>query len=686
MHEERSQAMKNEITIAVNTGTVEAPDWQNLDLNPRETYALDFINNLFTDISSITSNRSACTVKIPRTRRNDRIFDCAYNPSYSSKFPYRYHECRCRINDIDVTGKAYMYLLDMEGGNYRIAIVFGLMQNCKKWVEENPSLRQLPDNKESIQWDWQAAYNDGPHAGMPDPWAPIWHGDDAASYAAHNGLSKAMYFGIYSPGFPLTWPEVLWANVHPFVTLREIWERIKLANNLNFVLPSDVERDMENVALVLTKIDGNIPNGVPTIHTTTLDLQATTPMYGRYPQYKFGFHIEDEGYFDLSNNSANRIYSQGFKPVILNINILLNNASNLIDDVGDDTSKLKLMVYDSVINEKQYITPINMGNGALYYHGQVTLTGRDSEDERQGRIPSVVIGRMEVEIDSSKDWSIVRGHLSEIAATGTVQYIIYENAIDYPNTFLMIPNLPDISQLAFVKAICGMYCLFPVIRNADDETVEFVRFDTFDENKMNAYDWSNKLLKSDPDTPKIIDYKTGLFAKKNRIAYKTDNKENVTSEAFIEVDDDTLDDEKDLIVFPWAASNGNIIKQYNIVKESDTSTEPPTETYKVEFTECEYRLMRVQEWYDPIHKKVTHLSFYDLSPEYLITQYYGTYIGISTETKALKENIMLNEIDLKTMDFTRPVYLRKYGQFFAVKSIRWSVDSHYSEVELIKLD
>ena len=174
--------------------------------------------------------------------------------------------------------------------------------------------------------------------------------------------------------------------------------------------------------------------------------------------------------------------------------------------------------------------------------------------------------------------------------------------------------------------------------------------------------------------------------KPSEMLHIINNKENVTSEAFIEVDDDTLDDEKDLIVFPWAASNGNTIKQYNIVKESDTSTEPPTETYKVEFTECEYRLMRVQEWYDPIHKKVTHLSFYDLSPEYLITQYYGTYIGISTETKALKENIMLNEIDLKTMDFTRPVYLRKYGQFFAVKSIRWNIDSHYSEVELIKLD
>lgn len=675
---------KNDIIIEVNAGTNDIPDWQQLDLTPGEQFALDLINNLFTDISSITSSSTACTIKIPRTIHNDKVFDCAYNPTYNSSFPYRYHECRCRINDIDITGKSYMYLVSVEDGFYGIVIVFGLMQNCKKWIEDAPGLRQLPDNGESIQWDWQAAYTDGPHAGMPDPWAPIWYGNDAASYEANNGLSKAMYFGIYNPGFPLTYENVVWANVHPFVTLREIWERIKAANNLNFVLPSDVERDMEDVVLVLTKIEGNTPNGTPTIHTTTL--QETSPMFGRYPKYKFGFHMADEGYFDLSNNSANRIYSKGVKPVVLNINIFLHNASDLIFDVDGDLTKLQLMVYDSIIDARQYITPQNMGNGELYYHGQVTLTGRDNEDERQGRIQSDVIGRMNVEIVSSRSWDIVRPHLSEITTTGTVQYIIYENAVDYPNTFLMIPNLPDISQLEFVKAVCGMYCLFPVINSAEDEIVHFVKFDTLEEGILKAYDWSDKHLETDRYAPKYADFDIGIFAKRNRIAYKTDDKENVTSEAFIEVKDDTLEKEKDLVVFPWAASNGNTINQYNIVKESDTSTEPPTETYKAEFTECEYRLMRVQEWYNYALKKVTRLSFYNLSPEYLISQYYTTYIGTSTESKQLKENIMLNEIDLKEMDFTRPMYLKKYGRFFAVKSIRWNTNNPYSEVELIQLD
>lgn len=686
MHEERSQAMKpkNEIIISVNAGTDDAPDWQQLDMNQGEQFALDFINNLFTDISSITSSSTASTIRIPRTVHNDKVFDCAYNPTYNSSFPYRYHECRCRFNDIDITGKSYMYLVSVEEGFYRIVIVFGLMQNCKKWIEDNPGLRQLPDNGECIQWDWQAAYNDGPHAGMPDPWAPIWYGDDAASYAAHNGLSKAMYFGIYNPGFPLTYENVSLANVHPFVTLREIWERITEANNLRFVLPPDVERDMEELALVLTKIDGNTPNGVPAIHTT----QISSPHLMHRPPYRFWFHLSEEGYFDTATNLFNRVFSQGITAVTLNINIILENyefqgLSNLIHYVGGNMNKLKMKIVDTVSNTQHYITPVNTGtsDSQLFYSGRVTLEGNE--------VNGAAIGYLMVEIEPTnyqEDWVTVEEYLRDISATGSVQYITYQDSVNYPNKFLLIPNLPDVSQLDFVKAICGMYCLFPVVHNAEDEIIHFVKFDTLEDNVIKAYDWSNKHLETDRHAPKYADFDIGIFAKRNRIAYKKDDKEDVTCESIIEVNDDTLEKEKDLVVFPWAASNGNTIEQYKIVNEIDTSTDPPTVTRKVEFTECEYRLMRVQEWYNYALKKVTRLSFYNLSTEYLISQYYTTYIGTSTESKQLKENIMLNELDLKTMDFTCPVYLRKYGRFFAVKSIHWDTDSPYSEVELIQLD
>ena len=316
----------------------------------------------------------------------------------------------------------------------------------------------------------------------------------------------------------------------------------------------------------------------------------------------------------------------------------------------------------------------------MFYSGRVTLEGNE--------VNGAAIGYLMVEIEPTnyqEDWVTVEEYLRDISATGSVQYITYQDSVNYPNKFLLIPNLPDVLQLDFVKAICGMYCLFPVVHNAEDEIIHFVKFDTLEDNVIKSYDWSNKHLETDRHAPKHADFDIGIFAKRNRIAYKKDDKEDVTCESIIEVNDDTLEKEKDVVVFPWAASNGNTIEQYKIVTDN-TSTDPPTVTRKVEFTECEYRLMRVQEWYNYALKKVTRLSFYNLSTEYLISQYYTTYIGTSTESKQLKENIMLNELDLKTMDFTRPVYLRKYGRFFAVKSIRWDTNNPYSEVELIQLD
>ena len=92
-------------------------------------------------------------------------------------------------------------------------------------------------------------------------------------------------------------------------------------------MPPDVERDMEELALVLTKIDGNTPNGVPAIHTT----QISSPHLMHRPPYRFWFHLSEEGYFDTATNLFNRVFSQGITAVTLNINIILENSVNDVE-------------------------------------------------------------------------------------------------------------------------------------------------------------------------------------------------------------------------------------------------------------------------------------------------------------------------------------------------------------------
>ena len=40
---------------------------------------------------------------------------------------------------------------------------------------------------------------------------------------------------------------------------------------------------------------------------------------------------------------------------------------------------------------------------------------------------------------------------------------------------------------------------------------------------------------------------------------------------------------------------------------------------------------------------------------------------------------------MRDVDFRVPVYLSKYGRYFAVKQIQWTVCDEYAEVELLLL-
>jgi hypothetical protein len=95
--------------------------------------------------------------------------------------------------------------------------------------------------------------------------------------------------------------------------------------------------------------------------------------------------------------------------------------------------------------------------------------------------------------------------------------------------------------------------------------------------------------------------------------------------------------------------------------------------------------MRVTEWYDPEHKKVTRLGFVNLSVPYIISTYYATYQAAIMQQRIITEHIRLNELEMRDVDFTHPVYLSKYGRYFAIKQIQWTVGDDYAEVELLLL-
>ena len=699
---------KKDIVIEVMTPSKQyeyVENWERLDTYQDQKMTLQYISNLLTGVESITSS-STLSVKLPRTVRNERIFDLATRPQYNSTMTHRKIECRVYINGIDMMKDAYCYILDCESDNYEVAIVFGLLQHYGQWLTNSPGLRDLRDREEYILWNGKCAVDCG----------SIWWSNYPSCYNSYGGNNLAsQFYALYNCGLERNATTLNHFNLHPCVTLREIYERIIEENNLNFVMPASVLRDMENLAIV--QVERNQPE-VGQEHTEALSASSYDDIiqmrYGRIQSILGGLvgciNIANSDYYTHDNRLGYVLYKgEGYirlewdfylRPYT-GTNRVFGEILNALHETYGNLSYVRLAIYDFTTGQ---MLPTYAPTSYSYIGGTVsnvrfsgshtfTNTGNIAEgsaiaeigiwlDPQMMRIPGQIPYIGYYFQTNNNDIFNYSGYtqLQTLTNNNYYQYTYVEGTTPYPNNFLLIPNLPDISQLDFIKAICQMYCLFPVVNRGNAEQIDFVPFDIIQENTLKPYDWSDKLIEYARDVPKRISFRAGDYARRNIIQYKDDDAEKYPyhSEAVLGIDDDTLDKEKTLIEFPWAATKVDRITQYQI-KLSEDDQRP-----EYEFIQCEYRLMRIVEWQRQSDCANVAL-FQDLDAEYILATYYSTYQGTIRKPRIITEHIRLNELEMRDIDFTRPVYLRKYGRFYAIKQIQWTVGDDYAECELLQL-
>lgn len=700
---------ETELCVQVQRPNDSVPQWYPLDIGSGNTLTLDYVSNLLSDVSKITSSRSF-TVKLPRTRRNDTAFDLAVAPQHGSVIPYRYLPCRVYVDGIDVSGEAYMYLVSADASTYNGVIVFGLMREYKAWVDSGKTLKDLEEGGQTIPWGSNAAYGRWTGGALNPVYEPaLWFGTDPNinTYTPANGLGKLMYYGIYTPGFERTYETVDYANVHPFVTVRELWERIVSENGLNFRLPQSVALDMEDLAIVLTKISGNDPQGNPYTDNNTATGHPETLRLSN--ALSFGWNIICTTLGDCFTNGnvttkSKIIYKGEGKALTLMLNMSVSDstsfpyngsnrsASYILNEEGH-LEYFDLCIYVYATQQTLRLTPTYTGSG-LQWSGNIEVPcyGSPVEGDALADIWIDNDTRMLTYLDGAFDqyWMFGRSAWDskftwQLGPYGLSFFsvIYYQDTHDYPNpAFRFVKNLPDIKQLDFVKMVCNLYGLFPCQRAG---VVEFIPIDELELNKPKAYDWSRYLLEDDPDAPHHTDWHMTDLARRNRASYKEDDKDLVVDEAFLDIDDDTLDREKDFFTIPLAASDGDLIDQYDLTPEYDDTNEPPTFTgYKVDFTECEHRLMRVVEWHKD-DKTVTRLAFQGLSTAQILAERYSSYQAYVNQPRIVTERLRVPLTDLREFDYSVPVFLSKYGRHFAVIDIKWTVTQDTCEAKLLML-
>lgn len=579
------------------------------DLNKTDI-TLSYKSNLLTDISKIISNRSY-TIRLPKTAKNLALIECSHLPSSISRYPYLKHKGTLLRNGIEMIKNANVVLLETSE-TIEVALTWGNVTNFAGVVNDGKKLTDITHGTvEGVDW-------------------VIWS----------NKGSNSAQFPLIDYGFNSGDPNVWY---HPVVTVKWILDKIQEQSGVTFNFPSDK----------LTVINKMI---IP-----LLTRNDSEELYSKYPINLVGTGIGRDNrvvnYFGLNINfngdDTQRKYGETIDYQQQNSTVKAYRIS-----YDSDKSHIKgtvMTVFRSTTISIDYLTV------ELWMDRTSIATFRPISYQVNNNLWTVGFN-IDCTFNTSAGQTISlgllsgRGYFSSASDAGSNTNLNLtlsaRGEISFGEKFPIVPNLPDIKQIDFIKAVASMVGLFAL---PDGENgIKFIPFDNLSANKSKAVDWTNRVIMAyNSVTPRNLQYTLDNIAQNNWFRYKEDDNVMGNYDGNIQVDDATIEYERDAITLPFSAcsTKGGVayIPLYSYNEEGE-----------LEYNKTNPRILLLDG---------TKGIFKGLEWTTLIANNYQTYKGLINDAKVVTEYIRLNSIELRDLEMDIPVYLAQYGCYLAIIEI-----------------
>ena len=594
------------------------------DLNKTDI-TLSYKSNLLTDISKIISNRSY-TIRLPKTAKNLALIECSHLPSSTSRYPYLKHKGTLLRNGIEMIKNANVVLLET-GETIEVALTWGNVTNFAGVVNDGKKLTDITHGTvEGVDW-------------------VIWS----------NKGSNSAQFPLIDYGFNSDDPNVWY---HPVVTVKWILDKIQEQSGVTFNFPSDK----------LTVINKMI---IP-----LLTRNDSEELYSKYPINLVGTGIGRDNrvvnYFGLNINfngdDTQRKYGETVDYQQQNSTVKAYRIS-----YDSDKSHIKgtvMTVFRSTTISIDYLTV------ELWIDRTSIATFRPISYQVNNNLWTVGFN-IDCTFNMSTGQIISlgllsgRGYFSSASDAGSNTNLNLtlsaRGEISFGEKFPLVPNLPDIKQIDFIKAVASMVGLFAL---PDGENgIKFIPFDNLSANKSKAVDWTVRVIMAYKSvTPRNLQYTLDNIAQNNWFRYKEDDNVMGNYDGNIQVDDATIEYERDAITLPFSAcsTKGGVayIPLYSYNEEGE-----------LEYNKTNPRILLLDG---------TKGIFKGLEWTTLIANNYQTYKGLINNAKVVTEYIRLNSIELRDLEMDIPVYLAQYGCYLAIIEIK-TKENDICECKLLKL-
>ena len=581
--------------------------------------SLNYKSNLLTDISKIVSNNSY-TIKLPKTAKNLALIECAHLPSSTTKFPYLKHVGNVLRNGIIIVKDANVVLLSVSE-YIETALSWGNVTNFAEIVSSDKKLTDLEYGTEEGT-DWVVWNNKGSNSAQ----FPL------INYGFNSGDSNVWY--------------------HPVITVKWILEKIQEESGVTFNFPSDKLTVINKMIIpLLTRNDSQKINDA---FPSSLKMVGYVIVESTFSYLKLNYIGDStQQYASVGGPYGDRLYTK--YPITLKvkgtIEMLVQYNSGM--DVNNQYLNLRVSQSDSsgnissvsTIERKNYAAYIEAPNVRLLFNFD-DLVSIESDEFMHFTIKAIATG----------------------ASSSVLSLTVYDrNEISFGEKFPLVPNLPDIKQIDFIKAVASMVGLFAL---PDGENgIKFIPFDNLSANKSKAVDWTNRVIMAyNSVTPRNLQYTLDNIVQNNWFRYKEDDNVMGNYDGNIQVDDATIEYERDAITLPFSAcsTKGGVayIPLYSYNEEGE-----------LEYNKTNPRILLLDG---------TKGIFKGLEWTTLIANNYQTYKGLINNAKVVTEYIRLNSIELRDLEMDIPVYLAQYGCYLAIIEIK-TKENDICECKLLKM-
>lgn len=415
-------------------------------------------------------------------------------------------------------------------------------------------------------------------------------------------------------------------------------------------------------------------------------------------------------------------------------------------DTDNDDDRLSIIVFtinssnyfgtrenatiDEVTTIKAYIGNNIFDSRGTFLYAEYTFNFREEDG-----FDSVTIGDEDDGLDTARSYffRFSKPNVKIIEQTPFKATPMINDAVRTKHKMDTFTNLPDIDCLTFVKSLFYMLGSYPTLKN---DNISAIDYNILEDNikKGFVYNWSQYVL-SRTDAPEAISFKASDFKKNNYYMTKWDDldrtqedleeEDDVYADGIlnVKVDNENLDDEQTVYQSPFYPPyilnrkcpnipTGNTIKTWSadntkLEYSSDMYGRNPRGWIYAGETAAVRKMVTMTESkpaYGILHCKpfisaetgehlkdsngndicVMRMSVINPFIDSDISTPYTYFQKIMKNPFVITESLLLGEMQLMNLDFTRPVYLDKYSSYFAIVSIQRS-SKGVCKCELIKL-